>query len=96
MGRLCLTLPAHSHILLMPAMDMLPGDLQVGQCLEALSWNHVLGQLWQVQQSAMVVPMQQMVAQLIHILAEHRASDPDHKVHTEPSHCHLFVTFFAS
>ena len=34
----------------------------------------------QVQQSAMLVPMEQMAAQLIHILADHRASDPNHKV----------------
>ena len=34
----------------------------------------------QVQQSAMLVPMAQMPAQLIHILAAHRASDPSHKV----------------
>ncbi|KAL3162374.1 hypothetical protein ABBQ32_010052 [Trebouxia sp. C0010 RCD-2024] len=34
----------------------------------------------QVQQSAMLVPMAQMPAQLLHILAEHRASDPSHKV----------------
>jgi len=34
----------------------------------------------QVQQSAMLVPMDQMAAQLIHILADHRASDPNHKV----------------
>lgn len=34
----------------------------------------------QVQQSVMLVPMEQMAAQLIHILADHRASDPNHKV----------------
>lgn len=34
----------------------------------------------QVQQSAMLVPMEQMAAQIIHILSEHRASDPKHKV----------------
>ena len=40
----------------------------------------------QVQQSAMLVPMEQMAAQLIHILADHRASDPNHKVtyHNDP------------
>lgn len=34
----------------------------------------------QVQQSVMVVPMEQMPSQLIHLLAQHRASDPTHKV----------------
>ena len=36
----------------------------------------------QVAQSAVVVPMQDMTAQLLHILTQHQAADPEHKVGT--------------
>lgn len=47
----------------------------------------------QVQQSAMLVPMEQVTAQLMHILADHRASDPNHKVTCNSQYMHPLALY---